>query len=416
LIRGSRASVTALTAFLLFVFVGLLAIVMDLGHLQATKNELANAADAGALAGARGLYQPDLGSNVTEEIKPDIQRARQWARDAVEKNWVDKSFGQIISDADIQIGHWDVDNPDKKTAFTPTCNPDSTDPVTFCNAVRVITRKDDAANLPVTMGFAKFFGIDSVAVGAEAIAYISWSSGAHINQCILPVALPCCGDDCLSIPRCPDPTRFIAAQTDTSVWTTFGNHPANAATASCQLSFCGDAFSGAVDNPEEACPLTADGEDLKTGTELYPIDGQVASVLHDLYDLFIDVLENHNNAAYSDKFTWHTYTDENGVERTVPAWNTALAIVDTCPDIYASHPLVLKEVLCFTVYDVRAPGKNAIVNIEGQNYDYNWNTRDMSSGPSGYIDGCVIPDDSCLMNAPPGGTSGTLTVRPVLVR
>ncbi|MDI6813653.1 MAG: TadG family pilus assembly protein [Deltaproteobacteria bacterium] len=415
-IGNSRGSISALMVFFLFVFLGLLAIIIDIGHLHAVRNELANAADAGALAGARGLYQPDLGSNVTENIKPDIQRARQWAREAVEKNWVDKQYDQIISDADIQIGHWDVDNPDKKTAFTPTCNPESTDPANFCNAVRVVTRKENAANLPVTMGFARLFGIADVEVGAEAIAYISWVSGVEINQCILPVALPCCGADCLEIERCPEPTKFIAAKTDTAVWTTFTNHPANADTARCQLSFCGDAFKQYDPNALENCPITADGEALDYGTEINPIDGQVNTVLQALYDLFIDVVRNYDNPAYKDKFTW---TTDPATGECKPGWNTAVAIVDTCPDVYASHPLVIKQVLCFTVYDVRvASGKEKVENIpkcgDGELTTYDFSDKDLT-GP-GYILGCVKPNDSCLMNAPPGGTSGTLTVRPVLVK
>jgi Flp pilus assembly protein TadG len=55
-LKNTVASVTALTVFLMFVFVGLLALVIDLGHIHAIKNELQNAADSGALAGARGLY------------------------------------------------------------------------------------------------------------------------------------------------------------------------------------------------------------------------------------------------------------------------------------------------------------------------------------------------------------------------
>jgi hypothetical protein len=373
---------------------------MDLGHLQATKNELANAADAGALAGARGLYQPDLGANVTDEIKPDLSRARQWAREAVVANWVDKKFSQVISDADIQIGHWDVDNPDKKTAFTPTCNPDSTDPSTFCNAVRVVTRKDDAANLPVTVGFAKFFGIDSVAVGAEAIAYISWASGVETNSCILPVGIPQCDD----VPRCPSTTRFSDDNTDTGAWHTFTYDNANAALMRCLLSHC-------TDTPDLSCPLNTENEPLSTGDDINVNNGEINSVTQETWDIFMDVITNHRNDP--NKFTW--YPNESDPNRK-PGWLTAILLFDCPSGTYGDWkavqelPLGTPPVACFIVTDVRAAGKTGSVTIDGVTYDYT-----IQKGEK-YIEGCVIADDSCLGNYVPGGTSGVLTVRPVLVR
>jgi hypothetical protein len=405
-LKNTVASVTALTVFLMFVFVGLLAVVIDLGHIHAIKNELQNAADSGALAGARGLYRPDLDPDaVTEDLTPDCSRAVLWAKQAVESNWADKTPLNIDETIDIQVGHWDLD----ERKFTPVggCPADGQ-----INAVQVLTRKDDIANLPVTMGFANFLGIANVDVRAKAVGYISWASGVEVNQCILPVALPCCGEDCLEIARCPEKTRFISAQTDNAVWTTFANHPASANKARCQLSFCGDAFEHYNANATEDCPLTEDGEVLAYGTEIYPIDGQVSSVLKALYDLFIDVLNNHDNEAYQDKFTWFNDPVTGELK---PAWNTAVMIVDSCPDVYASHPLVVKEVLCFTLYDIRVDEREEMVTINGTTYDYRYSTKDPSYDGPGYIDGCVMPNDTCLMNAPSGATSGVISVRPKLV-
>lgn len=395
-VRDSQGSVIALTAFLLFAFVGLLAVVIDLGHLQATKNELQNSADSGALAGARGLYQPDLGSNVTENVVPDILRARQWAREAVVANWVDKQFGQTISDADIQVGHWDVDT----RTFTATCNPNSTDPVNFCNAVRVMTRKDDAANLPVTMGFAKFLGIDSVAVRTEAIAYISWASGVETNSCILPVGIPKCAD----VPRCPSTTKFSSDNSDTGAWHTFSYQNANADLMRCLLTHC-------TDNPDESCPLNYENEPLTTGDDVNVNNGEINSVTQATWDIFMDVITNQRNDP--NRFTW--YPNENDPNKK-PGWRTAILLFDCPSGTYGDWkavqelPLGTPPVACFIVTDVRAAGKSGSVTIDGTTYDYT-----IQQGEK-YIEGCVIEDDSCLGNYVPGGSSGVLTVRPVLVK
>ena len=46
-----------LIAILMFVFLGFAALALDLSHLFVAKNELQNAADAGALAGATVFVQ-----------------------------------------------------------------------------------------------------------------------------------------------------------------------------------------------------------------------------------------------------------------------------------------------------------------------------------------------------------------------
>ena len=48
-----------LVAICIFMIIALTALAVDIGHLVVTKNELQNAADAGALAGARVLYLND---------------------------------------------------------------------------------------------------------------------------------------------------------------------------------------------------------------------------------------------------------------------------------------------------------------------------------------------------------------------
>ena len=59
LIKNQRGVTLIVVAICIFMIIALAALAVDIGHLVVTKNELQNAADAGALAGARYLYNDD---------------------------------------------------------------------------------------------------------------------------------------------------------------------------------------------------------------------------------------------------------------------------------------------------------------------------------------------------------------------
>ncbi len=56
MITDQKGAVAVIVAVCLVVFVGFTALAVDVGHLYVVRNELQNAADAGALAGARCLF------------------------------------------------------------------------------------------------------------------------------------------------------------------------------------------------------------------------------------------------------------------------------------------------------------------------------------------------------------------------
>ncbi len=56
LINEQRGAVAIIVAFLMFVLLGFAAFAVDFGYLYGVKNELQNAADAAALAGASVLF------------------------------------------------------------------------------------------------------------------------------------------------------------------------------------------------------------------------------------------------------------------------------------------------------------------------------------------------------------------------
>ena len=60
LIREEGGAITAMSVIMIFVVLGILAVVIDLGHVHTVQNELRNAADACALRGARGFFDDNL--------------------------------------------------------------------------------------------------------------------------------------------------------------------------------------------------------------------------------------------------------------------------------------------------------------------------------------------------------------------
>lgn len=64
-----RGAVLVLVTLLVIALLGFAALAVDIGHMAVVKNELQNAADAGALAGAAQLYYRDQGYPVPEDRK-----------------------------------------------------------------------------------------------------------------------------------------------------------------------------------------------------------------------------------------------------------------------------------------------------------------------------------------------------------
>jgi Flp pilus assembly protein TadG len=169
--RDERGSIAVIAAVTLPILLGFAALAIDLSHVYVVRNELQNAADAGALAGARVLYN-DSGTSVNEnanQVGYDAAVANRGQKIPVEVNW------QSGNEGDVQRGHWSF----ATRTFTPNASlapvelwnvsTEELDANTdFINAVRVRTRRE--AN-PVTLFFARIFGKDTGRLSAEAVAY-----------------------------------------------------------------------------------------------------------------------------------------------------------------------------------------------------------------------------------------------------
>ncbi len=157
---GETGSVAVFVAVVLAVLFGLVALVVDTGHLMTTRNELQNAADAGALAGARSLFLSSLAGT-----EPDWNAGQAAALAAVRSN---RSESFSLLDADVQVGYWNLDSKVLQPAsITPAVND-------VPAVVVKVQRAEDSNRGPVVMFFAPMIGINTVAVSAQAMATIGF--------------------------------------------------------------------------------------------------------------------------------------------------------------------------------------------------------------------------------------------------
>ena len=158
-----RGATAIIVAIVLVVLLGVAALAVDIGYLYAAKNELQNAADSAALAGARQLGNIYSLLTVTQQMAytaeaDDQSLIRNTAVDIASQN---KAATQsiLINAAEVEIGQW------ASGAFTATTNqPD---------AVRVTARRDAGTGGTIGTFFARVLGINEASVVADATAALS---------------------------------------------------------------------------------------------------------------------------------------------------------------------------------------------------------------------------------------------------
>lgn len=186
-LRDQQGVSAVLAGLLMVVFIGFAALAVDLFHLFVVRNELQNAADAGALAGARVLYNENLVNEGANHAAYDASIANKSEKAAVDVKWPGGNNG------DVQRGHWSFST---KT-FTPNplldavnlqgvsnedldANPD------FINAVRVRARRLDT---PAASFFARIFAYENFILSAEAVAYIGFAGQLYPQEVDQPIAI-----------------------------------------------------------------------------------------------------------------------------------------------------------------------------------------------------------------------------------
>jgi hypothetical protein len=163
---GAIAVVIALLLPVLFGFAGL---AVDIGHIYAVDSQLKNAADAGALSGAKALLP--LLSGI-----PNWSNAETEAPKAVKLNYYDADTAEThFTDCEVTYGYW---------SFTANSNPPSLQSpgiIPTANdypAVMVKVSKTAGKNGgPVQMFLASVLGVLSADRSATSVAIISFPTG-----------------------------------------------------------------------------------------------------------------------------------------------------------------------------------------------------------------------------------------------
>lgn len=193
--RDDEGAVAVIVGIMLFLLIAFAAFAIDVSHLMVVRNELRNAADAGALAGARWLYDQYGQTINTEANRIAYETARRNVSDnlSVDIFWQE---GQN-SGSDIERGHWSF----ATRTFTPN---DSTDVIPLwgvptpvldqdtrlINAVRVTVRRAAApGGTPAASFLARVFGMESFVAQATSVAYIGYAGTLNPGEVDQPIAI-----------------------------------------------------------------------------------------------------------------------------------------------------------------------------------------------------------------------------------
>lgn len=163
-LNDQQGAVAVTVALVMVVMLAMTALALDVGHALVARNQLQNASDAAALAGARALgviYGGMTGSLTGYTLTSgDVASIVSAASIAGADNQA-AGVTVTVNAGDIATGNWSG----ATRTFTPT--------TVLPRAVRVITRRDNAANGPISTFLAYVIGFSSVSVTAVATAQLN---------------------------------------------------------------------------------------------------------------------------------------------------------------------------------------------------------------------------------------------------
>ncbi len=182
--RGKqKGSIAVLAALSLTALLGFAALAVDVADLYLVRNELQNAADAAALAGAPCIYARAQCLN-TKNTAPDWSTAQQKSSAAIAMN---RSTGAALTNGLVEYGYWNITGSPAGLQALPM-KPGSND----LPAVKVtISRSTGNNGGVVPTFFARIFGVKGTPVSASAVAVISYPGYAGPGS-LFPVAITKC--------------------------------------------------------------------------------------------------------------------------------------------------------------------------------------------------------------------------------
>lgn len=335
---GAIAIITVVVLF--FVLIGVAALAIDIGRLSTAKNEIQNAADAGALAGAGILFKQDPITHAFEYN--NFNQVRQEAKKVAELNFSIGKNVEIDID-DVEIGHWSFGHGDSKKGFYPLTTAalnsliepsevfnyivnlksnkkhyiilDEMDGVIqsvfFANAVRVKIGTENKSFI-----VSNLFRNDDSSLSVNAVGYIGPSGGWNPGELDYPIAI--CEESLLEPDICHI-GRMLEDNVDgdTAKWTNFGT--------------CGSKPPVSTDSLKDILDVCGEGNPtfISQGTPLAVTVGVVDAIIdHNVHSSI--------SGCWRDEFTKEPGNDLNtcpGSSKQTPTqpWSMTLPVV-RCSD------------------------------------------------------------------------------------
>ena len=189
-VRDHRGVVAVTVALVLVGLLSFGALAVDISSLLMVRNELQNAADAGALAASRKLYTAsgeavDPGANAVGVAAAQANTAQNIA--------VELTGDPSANSGDVQRGHWKWSDQSftanaslLATTLSEVTNAELDADADFINAVRVRVRRQTQ---PARSFLSQLIGFDNFQMQAEAIAYIGFAGTFLPGEATDPIAL-----------------------------------------------------------------------------------------------------------------------------------------------------------------------------------------------------------------------------------
>jgi len=174
--QRQRGAIAIIVAILLPVMLGFIALAVDISRELVVRNQLQNAADAAALAGAGKLQWTNTSTTWAD--------ASSKASAAIGLNSAD---GQTLSTGTVSVGYWNVTGSPSGMQST-TITPGSND----FPAVKVTVSRTAGSNGgPIQTYFAGLIGTSAIDVSATAVATIA-APGTAKPGALFPLAISQC--------------------------------------------------------------------------------------------------------------------------------------------------------------------------------------------------------------------------------
>lgn len=310
--RSEKGVAAILVAIGLLAFLGFAALAVDTSHFVIVANELKNASDAGALAGARYLYFDQNDNYLNGNVNPN---ANSIARDTATKHYSEKAIVEVAWTGandpnvdDVLRGHWSFSSG-QFTASNATTAPTLHDKTTleldqdlnFVNAVKVVTKREQT---PVASFFARVFGYESFTRQRESVAYIGFAGTVEPGDLDMPLAI--CADALLingeytcSVGRMIDSGGGSLVD-ETGGWTSYYQQKEASDPDPCSGGTNASEVAQIVDPPGPVKCDGSNGDPLFYGQNMATMGGEAETVLKKVRNCWEEATLGANGIPYDE--------------------------------------------------------------------------------------------------------------------